>query len=65
MPICFDECSTIDQTAQSLKVSRLIFPLFDTDRRRRRSLVFLYGFLKLFNERFALHTAKPEDCIAL
>jgi hypothetical protein len=27
MPICFDDCSTIDQTAQSLRVSRLIFPL--------------------------------------
>jgi hypothetical protein len=29
IPICFDDCSTTDQTAQSLRVSRLIFPLFE------------------------------------
>src|SRR5258705_1896556 len=37
MPICFDDCSTIDQIAQSLSVSRLTFPLFETDRSSRPS----------------------------
>jgi hypothetical protein len=37
MPICFDDCSTTDQTAQSLNVSRLIFPLFETERSSRPS----------------------------
>ncbi|MDX6461747.1 MAG: hypothetical protein QOE55_5444 [Acidobacteriaceae bacterium] len=37
IPICFDDCSTIDQTAQSLSVSRLTFPLFETDRSSRPS----------------------------
>jgi hypothetical protein len=37
MPICFEDCSTIDQTAQSLSVSRLIFPLFEIDRSSRPS----------------------------
>jgi hypothetical protein len=37
MPICLDDCSTTDQIAQSLSVSRLIFPLFDTDRSSRPS----------------------------
>src|SRR5258706_16419549 len=37
IPICFDDCSTTDQTAQSLRVSRFIFPLFETDRSSRPS----------------------------
>jgi hypothetical protein len=37
IPICFDDCSTTDQTAQSLSVSRLIFPLFEINRSRRPS----------------------------
>ena len=37
-PICLDECSTTDQTAQSLRVSRLTFPDFETDRNSRPSL---------------------------
>src|ERR1700720_4491587 len=37
IPICFDDCSTTDQTAQSLRVSRLIFPLFEIDRSSRPS----------------------------
>jgi hypothetical protein len=32
IPICFDDCSTIDQTAQSLSVSRLILPDFEAGR---------------------------------
>jgi hypothetical protein len=31
MPIRFDDCSTTDQTAQSLSVSRFTFPLFETE----------------------------------
>ncbi len=30
-PICFDDCSITDQTAQSLSVSPLVFPDFETD----------------------------------
>jgi hypothetical protein len=37
MPICFDDCSTTDQTAQSLRVSRLTLPLFETERSSRPS----------------------------
>ena len=36
-PICFDDCSTTDQTAQSLNVSRLTLPLFETERSKRPS----------------------------
>src|SRR3981189_2577924 len=32
IPICFDDCSTTDHPAQSLSVSRLTFPLLETDR---------------------------------
>jgi hypothetical protein len=32
-------CSTTDQTAQSLNVSRLTFPLLETERSRRPSLM--------------------------
>jgi hypothetical protein len=35
IPICCDYCSTTDQTAQSLNVSRLIFPLFEMERSSR------------------------------
>jgi len=35
----FDDCSTIDQTAQSLSVSRLIFPLLEIDRNSRPSSI--------------------------
>src|SRR5260370_6340840 len=37
IPICFDDCSTTDQTAQSLSVSRFTFPLLETERSRRPS----------------------------
>jgi len=37
IPICLDDCSTTDQTAQSLSVSRLTFPLLETDRSSRPS----------------------------
>jgi hypothetical protein len=39
IPICFDNCSTTDQTAQSLSVSRLILPLLETDRSSRPSSI--------------------------
>jgi len=35
IPICCDDCSTTDQTAQSLSVSRLTFPLLETERSSR------------------------------
>jgi hypothetical protein len=35
IPICCDDCSTTDQTAQSLSVSRFTFPLFETERSSR------------------------------
>jgi hypothetical protein len=38
-PICFDDCSTSDQTAQSLRLSRLGFPLFETERCNRPSSI--------------------------
>jgi hypothetical protein len=37
IPICLDDCSTTDQTAQSLRLSRLTFPLFETERSSRPS----------------------------
>jgi hypothetical protein len=39
IPICFDDCSTTDQTAQSLNVSRLTFPLLETERSSRPSSI--------------------------
>ena len=39
IPICLDDCSTTDQTAQSLKLSRLTFPLFEMDRSSRPSSI--------------------------
>jgi len=39
MPICLDDCSTIDQTAQSLSVARLILPLFEIKRSSRPSSI--------------------------
>jgi hypothetical protein len=35
IPICFDDCSTTDHTAQSLRMSRLTFPDFETERSSR------------------------------
>ncbi len=37
IPICFDDCSTTDQIAQSFMLSRLIVPEFETDRNSRPS----------------------------
>ena len=36
IPICLDDCSTTDQTAQSLRLSPTL-PPFETDRSNRRS----------------------------
>jgi hypothetical protein len=39
IPICFDDCSTTDQMAQSPSSSRKIFHDFDTGRSRRPSSI--------------------------
>jgi hypothetical protein len=36
-----DDCSTTDQTARSLSVSRLTFPDFETERSSRPSMLML------------------------
>jgi hypothetical protein len=38
VPMFWDDCSTADQTARSLNVSRLTFPDFETERSRRPSI---------------------------
>jgi hypothetical protein len=44
IPICFNDCSTIDQPAQSLRVSRLILPFFEIDLISRPSSILAVTF---------------------